>query len=305
MLKLKEPIFILSAQRSGSTLLRIMLDRIPGIVGLPETSFWSFKKSHGKLDPADPSQRADIARRWVQYFTVKKWDVDHAKLEEELIEKADTWAKVFELTVARYVEDAGIAWFEESVICEKTPAHIHKQLSILEDYPDARFIYLVRDPRDQAASLKKCPWSTSNMYVIARVWRSGIRSIGTNPNSITIRYEDLVRETEATFYRLTDFLRKEVAYEDVKDPDSRQRVGLGHQKVERHGKALQAVSDKSISKWRQGLSRPDKDLQVIQYVCEKEMTQFGYALEPYEKSIAVHARICYGRLGLLLSKISL
>lgn len=305
MVKVQAPVFILSAQRSGSTLLRVMLDRIPGVVGLPETFFWTFKHAHKHLDPGAPPQRATIARQWLRYFTIKKWDIDHERLEREIVEHADTWAKVFAATVSRYVEDTGIEWSAESVVCEKTPAHIHKQQSILSDYPDARFIYLVRDPRDQASSLKKCSWSTSNTYVIARVWRAGVRTIGTNPNSITLRYEDLVRETQATFGRLTAFLGKTVAYEDVKEAGALQPVRLGHQKAERHGKALQPVTDKSISKWRNGLSRPDKDLQVIQYVCEREMKQFGYDVEPYDKSFAVRARVVYGQLGLLLSKMSL
>jgi hypothetical protein len=93
-------------------------------------------------------------------------------------------------------------------ICEKTPAHIHRAPQILSCYPEARFIVMVRDPRDVACSARRrgftindavTRWSHDNNTAILLLRENQSASILT-------RYEDLVAHPEQELTRLCNFL---------------------------------------------------------------------------------------------------
>jgi len=295
-------IFILSAQRSGSTLLRLTLDKLPETISLPETFFWHFKKSYKHLDPGREKDRQEIAHKWCRYFTIKKWQVDHRLLEERLVADGKSWKSVFELTIQEFFRFNQIATNEGLVLVEKSPSHIFCKKEILEDYPDAKFLYLIRDPRDQAASLKSCAWSTSNVFTIARVWRKGIRMISNQEDKMVIKYEDLVSYPDATVKNISDFIN--VPYESfgnkIEDDSS---ITMGSQRLEKHGNSLEPISKKYISKWKDKLSVPDYDLEIIQYVCKREMEAFNYKLAPARENFTFYVRLFYGFLGLVFAKL--
>lgn len=105
-------------------------------------------------------------------------------------------------------------------------------------WPAARFIHLLRDPRDVCASIMAMGWA-GNHYVGARDWREAEESWDRlksriSPRSwIEIRFEELARDTQATLIRLCEFIgvpyssemlaySEHSTYERV-DPDVAQR----------------------------------------------------------------------------------
>jgi hypothetical protein len=90
---------------------------------------------------------------------------------------------------------------DADVILEKTPSHVNYWHDILNLYPDAKFLHLIRDPRAVVASLKAASKSWGKSWVPSRlidnceVWSASItagRAIGkATRNYLEVRYEDL------------------------------------------------------------------------------------------------------------------
>lgn len=89
---------------------------------------------------------------------------------------------------------------------EKTPSHVRRIGFLLERFPDARVILMVRDGRDVACSLhvrfgdfQKGVERWLNDNDVADPWKG-------HPAVHMLRYEDLIAERETTLRTLTDFL---------------------------------------------------------------------------------------------------
>ncbi len=111
-----------------------------------------------------------------------------------------------------------------AAIGEKTPDNIRHLEMLRTIFPRAKFIHLVRDGRDCAVSgwfhnQRSSPeWIRGNFptlgsYVdlVAREWAKDLAAAGEfadrNPEAcLTLRYEDLVAETEGQLERVLDFL---------------------------------------------------------------------------------------------------
>ncbi|WES62883.1 sulfotransferase [Microbacter sp. GSS18] len=92
---------------------------------------------------------------------------------------------------------------------EKTPNHIWRLAEIVEQFPDAPIIHVVRDPRDVARSLVGLPWATTSRVANAWMWSSWVRELARARQDpriaarITeVRFEDFLADPEATLTAL-------------------------------------------------------------------------------------------------------
>ncbi len=293
------PIFVLSTARSGSTLLRLTLGKVPGLVSLPESHFFVFRESHAALDPARPADRERIAAAWTAFHRIRKWPLDHARLHADLVAGADSWRRVLELTIARLLADGGVEPAPGGAWIEKSPPHVFRRDAIRELFPEARFLHLVRDPRDVAASLKTCPWATSNVYVAARVWREAARRIDARDDTLLVRYEALVAEPAAEVARICAFLGRPFDPAWIAAPT---RDAVEERNV-RSGAALAPISERFVGAWRERLSAPDREAAVVQHVCDREMRALGYEPSPVRRDLRFRAHLALGWLGLVADRV--
>lgn len=89
---------------------------------------------------------------------------------------------------------------------EKTPQHIHHIRHILQKWPQAKIIYIIRDPKDTVASLFS---RYNDLEVSITRWvhdnNAGIRH-REHPNIHVIKYEDLIVDQEKYLTELFNFL---------------------------------------------------------------------------------------------------
>lgn len=270
-------VFLLSMPRSGSTLLRLHLDRFPGAISVPETHFFVFKAQYAKYDPARLEDRKLVATRWTNLHTIQKFPIDRAALRQRIIESATRWEEVFLFTLEAY-RAAMKPGVTDPLWIEKSPPHIFFQPAIRGMFPEARFVYLVRDPRSVIGSLKSMPWSTSNVFALARSWNKALGLSQHTGHHHLLKYEDLVTDPGGTFNTLAASFGIEADYAALERVDDRVEKGNWNS-----ANALKPISAGMMQKWKQQLSAQDSDLAIIQHVCAKGMRRMGYAPEPVLK----------------------
>jgi hypothetical protein len=225
------PVFLVGMPRSGTKLLRELLNRhpdvrIPGI----ETEFLPYLIAHA-AQFGDLSRRENFHRLYrhllnFPYFIYRR---DEGRLVSEAAWRAACpsydVAGLFEGLV-RVDTDSTVG--PSSVWGDKSPSYIQHLTSIKAIYPAARFIHIVRDVRDQCLSSRKA-WG-KDMLRAAERWGRGVlaaRNAGQamGRDYLEVRYEDLLDAPEATMRRLCDFI--DVAFHEDMTRLARTAENLG------------------------------------------------------------------------------
>lgn len=207
------PFFVVGMPRSGTTLLSAMLSAHPDIHVTPETHFFrlfcrSAKQAQRSLSPTE------FRQLWEDYrasWGFKDLQFDEAALEAicERVEAAEpkTAGGIFRAVLDHVREEAGTA-----LIGEKTPDHIFHWQAIRAVYPDARFIFILRDPRAVSQSLRTTPFNKGGGLWHANRWRRAVAAFREmeavlGPRVVTlVRFEDLVTDPTIQMERLCTFL---------------------------------------------------------------------------------------------------
>ena len=211
---LVEPIFILSPARSGSTLLRSILDSHSELYGPPE------------LPLKHLGARAES--KWIQ-----------ASMEELRLTQDDLDKMLWDHVLADVLARSG-----KPTIVVKTPANVLAWKEIANCWPDARFIFLIRHPGAAVASLNKGwnpEWHQQRGFgTLDEAVRKALRYMNKVEEArqaltgLTVRYEDLTASPEAEVPRICEFLG--VPFEPAmldygKFPHGRFAAGLGDASV--------------------------------------------------------------------------
>ena len=165
---------------------------------------------------------------------------------------------------------------------EKTPMHYKDVDRLLEWYPKARVIWMLRDPRAVVASLLKMDWADSHDYVNAELWRYSLRSFeqhwSQDERVRLVQYEALVAEPESVMQQLCQFLGEEYSPEMLSN-----RSEITSPIINRRGwakihlqTALQPVTQTAVRKWRSSLS--PKQIAMVEYITQDKMRRYGYQL---------------------------
>lgn len=181
------PIFVVGTMRSGSTLLRLILDSHDDIAIGEETGFAGAIASTRKI----PNWRYGD-----EWFTRLGWT------EQELDQRLhDFYAPMFERHAAAQGKKR---WGD------KTPFHSWHMLDLARIFPDAVFVGIVRHPGAVVASLVKkfhygVPeaadyWTSTNLEVLRRG-----TGLGADRFAL-VRYEDVVSTPEPTLRDLMAWL---------------------------------------------------------------------------------------------------
>jgi hypothetical protein len=96
--------------------------------------------------------------------------------------------------------------------CEKTPMHVHHIAALARTYPAAKFIHVIRDGRDCAASFHR-RWRFSPLRTIYR-WKQAVRAgmqqgAEISPRYLEVRYEAVTRDPESALRDVCRFLGME------------------------------------------------------------------------------------------------
>lgn len=164
---MNSPIFIVGAPRSGTTLMRNMLNRHPAIAISRETEFYHYiyrrRRIFGSL--SDLGNRKRLVKEYLSTQRIQRMNLDLQALEQKLLEEGVTYEALFASLLSFYARAHG-----KRRCGEKTPQHALFTEVLCRWYPDARIIHILRDPRDVVASLLRMPSAPNDVIGNARVW---------------------------------------------------------------------------------------------------------------------------------------
>jgi Sulfotransferase family len=275
------PIFIVGAPRSGTSLLRNLLNRHPAIGLCDETHYlyyvWSRRRAFGDL--ADAAARRRLVDRYLATRRLRRLGIPLEDLATRL-ERDGTSYDAFFVTLLRFYA----AVHHKRRFGEKTPQHAFFVATLCEWYPRCRILHLVRDPRDVVASLLRMPWASRNAFVNARRWLASVTAVeraGSRDNLMRVRYEQLVTDPESELRRICDFVGEE--------PHAGLGGGAASPPVDAwwFARAAQPVTSAHCGAWRRELT--SNDVAVIEWVAAPFMRRFGY--EPAEPAARVAPRL--------------
>jgi Sulfotransferase family len=196
--------------RSGTTLLRLMLDAHSCLAIPAETGFVA---DVAALIPEGTNARAPLFALITQYKTWPDFGLESDECKA-VLEKV----KPFSVTEGvRAVYRAYAHGHGKSRFGDKTPrytAKLHKVQAVL---PEARFVHVIRDGRDVALSMRDV-WFGRDASIEEHIgnWRGRIQKARVQARQcqwyMEVRYEDLVRTPETILRRICEFI--ELPYED-------------------------------------------------------------------------------------------
>ncbi|MBN2475612.1 MAG: sulfotransferase [Pirellulales bacterium] len=273
-----DPFFILGCGRSGNTLLRAMLCAHGDMVIPPESyTVGRCIKQFLRYGGHPWSVVCDILigtfEEHREFFT---WDLDLRETRAEakaLRGERRSLANVLELIYLAYRDKhfpGAHRWGD------KTPFYSLFASRVVEVFPRAKIIHLVRDPRACANSYLQC-----GMYDRASEaawhWRRSHEEIARARRrlppgqSVVVCYEDLVTEPEQVCRELAAFL--ETPFRAAMLSHSQRGKRLGDVEVRsHHANVMKPLNRDSVAKWKQELSA--EDIRIVESICGRLSSRF-------------------------------
>ena len=280
--------FIVGVTRSGTTLLRLMLDAHPDLAIPPETHFVPQLIRQTRKRGASCEEAHGVVtghRQWGDF------DLDSGELLQrycalERIDPETTIRAFFEL----YAEREGKPRWGD-----KTPSYVKRMKQIQRWIPEARFIHMVRDGRDAALSrFKRILKDPPPMETVAERWVRKIEGARADaadlPHYMELQYESLVRDTETELRRVSEFIelpwdpsilryyeraeeRLQEMVRDLPGAEGKPMRPADHRK-EAHLLTSKPPDSSRLARWKQEMD-PDQNA-IFEDVAGPMLEEFGY-----------------------------
>lgn len=271
----KGPIFIIGTQRSGTTLLRLILNAHSQIAVPEEASFLMplLKKKNIKGFIS-----GSFLKRFVSYLSLnalfRLWSYDYSGLisylqKQERISLRDLIDKIF----TSYCSAKG-----KQIWGDKTPSFFRKVDILYSLFPDAKFIHIVRDGRDAFDSWRRADPSMDNAAVMALDWSYKLyrieKSFSRIPerNRLAIRYEDLLEHPEETVRLICTTLGVDYEHGMLEFyKTSHDYVGEHHSKL-----IFRPIARNNKFKWKKNLAL--KESAVFELLVGRYLRKYNYEI---------------------------
>ena len=195
-------VFIVGMNRSGTTLLRMMLDAHPQLTIPPETHFVPDLIKAVREDGSTPESALEAMK------SAREWG-DFGFSDEEMLTRLRALPKLKPGAAVRTFYEAYMQQQGKPRWGEKTPTYVQKMKLIQRALPEARFVHVIRDGRDVALSVLDRTVRDLTAADVGRRWKKKITKAREDAPSLEhyteIRYEDLILETEPVLRRVAEF----------------------------------------------------------------------------------------------------
>lgn len=253
-----EQLFVIGAPRSGTTYLSGLLEDTR--FGTPIESHF-ITKYHDRLDRYGDLQQAANFARLIRDISrerpVMQWqlDLDADLIRAELQGRVSYAALVNHLCLKRRKSATVLAWGD------KTPQYTHRIETLHKLFPNARYIYIVRDGRDVALSLLEKSWGPKNVYSCAKLWvqmnrpSELVNRLASAGQLLFVKYEQLLVDPEQHVDELYRFLDEKLS-------------------AERKAELCSVTINGNAFKWKSIMSR--RQIRIFDAVAGPTLRRLGY-----------------------------
>jgi hypothetical protein len=295
---MKPPIFIVGSPRSGTSYLYHLL--------LSAGGFARFHTQMNVYDVLEPiygdlgvsRHKKSMMREWLRSKAFRASGLEAAAIESKVLAECrsagDFLRIVMDETARRQNVDCWI---------DSTPTNVPHMLRICRDFPQARFIHIIRDGRDVALSLDKRGWSRplpwhkrKSLLAAGLYWewivRKG-RKLGAELGRqyLEVRYENLVGQPRETLAVVGNFIGRDLDYDQIQD------AGIGS--VRRPLTAFEADLDRGefapVGRWKTAF--PPDQLEWFESLVGAYLHELGYPLSAADA--AAQHRLAVRRMRLV------
>jgi hypothetical protein len=290
------PFFVVGAQRSGTTMLRLMLNAHSRLA-VPFESVFIPKFFRRAEQYGDLGERENLARllediRGERHVARGQLIPDVAAI---LDAAPRSYAELVTTIFSVYASRKGKPRWGD-----KTPGY-GSELDVLSTlFPESKVIHIVRDGRDVALSNRTLSWGIRSMPRAASAWRWETlltRKLGRmlGGDYLEVRYEDLVRNPEAELRRICTHIGEH--YEpDMLQYHRSASDEMPQESLKWHGNSVRPPDNRKVFQWREQLSIADR--VIFEDHAGDALEEFGYAREFHPPTIASRARmVVYAALG--------
>ncbi|MCA9753159.1 MAG: sulfotransferase [Gemmatimonadetes bacterium] len=277
------PIFVVGAPRTGTTLVKEILNRHPRVHLFDEVHFfervWDDRAAIGDL--ASPMSQSTAIQRVRDIVSRYGSDAEIAEIltveeyRRRLMSEGRQYRNLFRILLETGAQRHGADCWGDS-----SPQDVLYLDRIFEWYPEARIVALIRDPRGYLSSCKNyfrrqvaTYRERSNPLTQAMLWRtymSAATEAAAGPHAssvLMLRYEDLVSDPETWVRRLAEHVRVEF------DPGML-AVDRANTSFPEADAPVRGIFDASKDRWRTELT--PTEIWIAERICGELMRKLAY-----------------------------
>lgn len=290
------PFFIVGSARSGTTLLRMVLDSHPD-VGVPPESRFIVELYQGR-DRVSVDTTLDRLERHPRF---RLWDLPIEAVSKELPDSPELpYAEVMAGAYRAYVRREGKTRWGD-----KTPRYVEAIPLLARLWPQARFIHLVRDGRNVALSYADVPFGPKTVGAAARLWgervRDGVaegRAVGAD-RYLELHYEDLVEDPEEEIKNICAFL--DLAFDEVMLSYEDQARARALQRARHYNPNVMRPPIKQVRSWEEKMA--PGQIEMFEATAGDVLSELGYPRRYERPSLRARVGARLGALGLPIGRL--
>lgn len=281
------PVFIVSSGRSGTTLLRGILNASNQIYIPHESEFiaraYPFYNNKQNFNEDDYQK---IVKIFVKTSQNNGWGMAKEYLISYLKERApQSFADVNSVIYEAYLEQQGLENLQWGI---KAPVLIASIERIFEVFPEAKIVHVVRDGRDVSLSYRKIhennkfQFGPKGIVATALYWIDGLRRVEELHDSsiYELQYENLLSRPEVEVKKLCTFLDIDYdssMHENYQHSNTNKNLILEKHKQTIHTKIENGIDSTNTKKYLSNMSKFDRFM--FELIAVPYLDKYQYSIE--------------------------
>lgn len=276
---MKAPVFIVGCPRSGTSFLYHLLLSAGGFA-----EFHTQMNVYDVLEPiygdlAVPKNKRAALAEWLSSKAFRVSGLDAASVQAKILDECHGASDFLRIIMDEIARRQGVDRWIDS-----TPTNVPHMLRIHDDFPEAFFIHIIRDPRDVVLSLEKRGWTRPlpfdkkrSLLAAGLYWEWIVRKargLGAElaPKCMEVRYEALVEEPGRTLAAIGEFIHHDLNYERIRQAS----IGSVKNPLTSFTEDLQQGQFSPVGRWKNKF--PPNQLTEFETLIGPYMKELGYSL---------------------------
>ncbi len=295
-------LFIVGRPRSGTTLLRTLFDAHTHVAIPPECQF--VVNLYGKYGKKTHWSKTDLEQFYQELqpqWRFDLWKLDNDRLMQNLLsqEGDNSYGNVCKAVYSTYHS----VFPKEKIMLfgDKNPGYTIYTKRLLKIFPNAKFIHITRDYRDNFVSIKNVDFELPIPSLAAQKWVYFFKKINKDalekPEAYYhIRYEDLVSNPEASMKAMCAFVGIEYQAGILNFHEKKDEVTQLYQPgilQKYHASLLKKINTGRIDLWKKELT--EKEVRLLDFTVGELGEKAGYRRKFHDSGIKIALQAMPGR----------